>query len=92
MTLVCLLYPTLKTFYSLFQIVFLLLVSLTAKRIPSTDTPTTATCKEKLLIALHNSLLIVLLGLREQNILGFDEEWVGHLLDFPTISVVARNV
>ena len=91
MTLVCLLYPTLKTFYSLFHIVFLFLVSLTAKRISSTDTPATATCKEKLLKALHNSLLIVLLDIWEQNVLVFDEEWVGRLLDFPTMSVVARN-
>jgi hypothetical protein len=70
----------------------LFLVSLTAKRIFSTDTPATATCKEKLLQALHNSLLIVLLDIWEHNILVFDEEWVGRLLDFPTISVVARNV
>jgi len=92
MTLVCLLYPTLKIFYCLFQIAFLLLVSLTAKIISSTDTPATATCKEKLLIALHNSLLIVLLDIWEQNILVFDEEWVGRLLDFPTTGVVERNV
>ena len=92
MTLVCLLYPCLKTFYSLFQIAFLLLVSLTVKTISSTDTPATATCKEKLLIALHNLLLIVLLDIWEQNILVFDEEWVGRLLDFPTIGVVERNV
>jgi len=45
-TFVCLLYLTLKTFYSLFQIAFSLLVSLTAKRISSTDTPATATCKK----------------------------------------------
>jgi hypothetical protein len=92
MTLVCLLYPTLKTFYSLFQIVFLLLVYLRAKRISSPDTPATATCKEKLLIALHNSLLLVLLDIWEQNILVFDEDWVGRLLDFPTIGVVERKV
>jgi hypothetical protein len=77
-----------KTFYSLFQIAFLL----TVKIIFSTDTPATATCKEKLLIALHNSLLIVLLDIWEQNILVFDEEWVGRLLDFPTIGVVERNI
>ena len=70
-----------KTFYSLFQIAFLLLVSLRAKRISSPDTPTTVSCKEKLLIAFHNSLLIVLLDLWEQNILLLDEEWVGRLLD-----------
>jgi hypothetical protein len=69
-----------------------LLVYLTAKRISSTDTPATATCKEKLFIALHNSLLIILLDIWEQNILVFDEEWVGLLLDFPTIRVVERNV
>ena len=81
-----------KTFYSLFQIAFLLLGSLTAKTISSTDTPATATCKEKLLIALHNSLLIVLLDILGQNILVSDEELVGRLLDFPTIGVVERNV
>jgi hypothetical protein len=31
---------------------------LTAKRISSPDTPATVSCKEKLLIASHNSLLI----------------------------------
>jgi len=71
---------------------FLLLVSLTAKTISSPDTPATATCKEKLSIALHNSFLIVLLDIWEQNILVFDEEWIGRLLDFPTIGVVERNV
>jgi hypothetical protein len=54
-------------------------------------TPATATCKEKLLIALHNSLLIVLLDLLKQNILVLEEEWVGRLLDFPTIGVVERK-
>jgi len=63
--------------FSLFQIAFLLLVSLTAKRISSPDTPATASCKEKLFIALNNSLLIVLLDIWEQNILVFDEEWAG---------------
>ena len=91
MTFVCLLYSSLKTFYSLFQIAFLLLISLTAKTITSTDTPATPTCKEKLLIALHNSLLIVLLDIWEQNILVFDDEWVGRLLEFYTIGVVERN-
>ena len=91
-TFVCLLYLTLKTFYSLFQIAFSLLVSLTAKRISSTDIPATATCKEKLLTALQNSLLFVLFDIRKQNILMFDEEWVGRLPDFPTIGVVERNV
>jgi len=67
-------------------------VSLTAKTISSTDTPATGTCKEKLLIPLHNSLWIVLLDIWEQNILVFDEEWVRHLLDFPTTGVVERNV
>ena len=78
MTFVCLLYPSLKTFYSLFQAAFLLLVSLTATRF-SSDTPATASCKE-LLIALYDSLLIVLLNLWEQNILVLDEEWAGRLL------------
>ena len=92
MTPVCLLYPSLKTFYSLFQIAFLLLVCLTEKTITSPDTPATATCKEKLLIALYKSLLIILLEIWEQNILMFDEEWiVGRLLNFPTIGVVERN-
>jgi len=91
MTFVCLLYSSLKTFYSLFQIAFLLLVSLRAKRISSPDTPATASCEHKLLIALHNSLLIVLLDIWEQNIMVFDEEWVGRLLEFPTIGVVERN-
>jgi len=80
MTLVRILYDF-KTFYSLFQIAFLLLVSLTAKRISSPDTPATASCKENLLIALHDSLLIVLFDLWKQNILLLDEEWVGRLLD-----------
>jgi hypothetical protein len=73
-------------------LLFLLLVYLTAKRISSTDTPATATCKEKLLIALHNSFLIIFLDICGQNILGFDEKWVGRLLDFPTIGIVERNV
>ena len=81
MALVCLLYPSLKTVYSLFQIISLLLVSLTATRLSSPDTPATASCKEKLFIALHNSLLFVLLDLWEQNILVLDEESVGRLLD-----------
>jgi hypothetical protein len=54
--------PTLaysEDFYSLFKIVFLLLVSLKAQRISSPDSPATVTCKEELLIALHNPLLIV---------------------------------
>jgi hypothetical protein len=42
-------------------------------------------------MALHNSLLIILLDVWEQNALVFDEEWVGRLLDFPTIRVVERN-
>jgi hypothetical protein len=92
MTLVCLLYPSLKTFYTLFQVAFLLLGSLTAKTTSSTDTPTTATCKEKMLIALHSSLLIVLLDICEQYILVFYEEWVGLLLDLPTTGVVERKV
>ena len=91
MTFACLLYPFLKTIYSLFQRTFLLLVSLTVKRISSPDTPATAYYKEKLLTALHNSLLIGLLDIWEQNILVFDEEWVGRLLDFPPIGVVERN-
>jgi len=65
----------------LFQIDFLLLVSLTATRFSSPDTAATALRKEKLLIALQDSLLIVLLDLWEQNILLLDEEWVGLLLD-----------
>ena len=80
MAFVCLIYPSLKTFYSLFQTAFLLLLSLTATRFSSRDTPATASCKEKLLIALCDSLLIVLLNLWEQNILLLDEEWVGRLL------------
>jgi hypothetical protein len=63
----------------LFQTAFLLLVSLTATRF-SSDTPATASCKKKLLIALYDSLLIVLLNLWEQNLLLLDEEWVGRLL------------
>jgi len=50
------------------------------------DTPTTASCKEKLLIALHNSLLIDLLDIWEQNILVFAEERVERLLDFPPLA------
>jgi len=46
--------------FSLFQLAVLLLVSLTVKRISSSDTPATDSCKEKLLIALHNSLLFCL--------------------------------
>ena len=80
MTVVYLLYPSLKTFHSLFQIAFLLLVSLTATRLSSPDTHATASCKEKLLIALHNLHLIVLLDLLEQNILVSDEERVGRPL------------
>jgi hypothetical protein len=83
--------PSFKTFYSLFQTALLSLVSLTAQRFSSPDTPATASCKEKLLIALHKPLLIVLLDIWEQNILVFDEEWVGRLLDYPTIGVVERN-
>jgi hypothetical protein len=88
--------PTLSYFedlFSLFQTAFLLLFYcyLTAKRISSPDTPATASCKEKLLIALRNSLFIVLLDMWEQNILVFDEEWVGRLLDFSTIGVVEIN-
>jgi hypothetical protein len=76
----------------LFQIAFLLLVSLTAKRISPPETPATASYKEKLLIALHNSFLIVLFDVWEQNILVFNEECVGLLLNFPTIGVVEINV
>jgi hypothetical protein len=36
---------------------------------------------------LHNSLLIVLLDIWEQNILVFDEEWVGRLLHLKTFDV-----
>jgi len=75
----------------LFQIALLLLVSLTAKTISSIDTPAAATCKE-MLIALHNSLLIALLDIWEQNILVFDAEWVGRLPKLPTIGVVERHV
>jgi len=80
MAFVCLLYPSLKTFYSLFQTAFLLLVSLTATRFASRDNPATASCKEKLLTDLYDLLLIVLFNLWEQNILLLDEEWVGRLL------------
>jgi len=52
--LVCLLYPSLKTFYSLIQIAVLLLVSLRVKRFSSPDTPATASCKEKLVVALYD--------------------------------------
>ena len=69
----------------------LLLVSLTVKRISSTDTPATASYKKKLLIALHNSIFIVLLDIWEKNISVIDEEWVGRLLDFRTSGVVERN-
>ena len=65
----------------------LLLVSLTAKTISSTDTPATATCKEKLLIALHNSLLIVLLDIWEQNILVFDENGSDVCWTFPLLAL-----
>jgi hypothetical protein len=87
--------PTLSFFedlFSLFQIAFLLFVSLTAKRISSLYTPATASYKEKQLIALHNSFLIVLFDMWEQNILVFDEECVGLLLNFPTIGVAETNV
>jgi len=90
-TFVCLLYPSLKTFFSLFQIVFLLLVFLTAIRISSPDTPPTPSCKEKLLIALHNSLLSCLLDIWQRNILVFDEEWAGRLLNFPTLVCCGKN-
>jgi hypothetical protein len=60
---------------------FLLPVSFTVTRLSSPDTPAAVSSKEKLLIALHNLLLIVLLDLWEQNILVLDEEWVGSLLD-----------
>jgi hypothetical protein len=70
--------PTLLFFQDL--LLFLLLVSLVATRLSSPDTPATASCKEKLLIALHNSFLIVLLDLWQQNILRLDEKWVGRLL------------
>ena len=72
--------PFLKTFYSLYQTAISLLVSLTATRFSSRDTPATASCKEKLLTDLYDSLLIVLLNLWEQNILLLDEEWVGRLV------------
>jgi len=75
----------------LFQIAFLLLASLTAKRISSPDTPGAAACKEKLLVALHNSLLIVLLDIWEQSVVVFGGEWGGLLLHFPTIGVMERN-
>jgi hypothetical protein len=65
---------------------------LTAKRISSPDTPAAVSYKEKLLKALHSSLLFILLGIWEQNILVFGEEWVGRLLDFPTIDVIERYV
>jgi hypothetical protein len=68
--------PTLLVFHILLLFVpnSLLLVSLTAKRISSPNTPATASYKEKLLIALHNSIFIVLLDIHEQNILVIDEE------------------
>jgi hypothetical protein len=67
-------------FYTLIQIAFLLLVSLTETRLSSPDTPVTLSCKVKMTIASHNSLLIVLLDLWEQNVLVLDEKWVGRLL------------
>jgi len=86
--------PTLsfEDLFSLFQIAFILPVSLTAKSISSPDTPAIASYKENLLMALHKSLLIVFLYIWEQSILVFDEEWFGRLLDVPTIRVVERNV
>jgi len=86
--------PTLLVFYILLLFVpnSLLLVSLTAKMISSLDTPATTSYKEKLLIALHNSIFIILLDICEQNILVIDEEWVGCLLDFPITGVVERKV
>jgi hypothetical protein len=62
--------------YSLFIASFM-----KAKRISFSDTPATASFKERLLIALHNSLLIGLLDLWEQNILVLVEDWVGRLLE-----------
>jgi hypothetical protein len=35
--------------------------------------------------------LTVLLDIWEQNILLFDDKWVGRLLDFPTIGVLERK-
>ena len=67
------------------------MVSLTPKTISSPDTPTTASYKKPLVI-LHNSLLIVLYYIWEQNISVFYEECVGRLLDFPTTGVLERNV
>ena len=63
------------------KLCLLLLVSLTTTRLSSPDTPATASCKEKLLIALHNSLLIVVIDLWGENILLLVEELVGCLLD-----------
>jgi hypothetical protein len=68
--------PFFEDLIALFRIAFLFLVSLTAKKISSADTPTTVSCKAKLVIALHNTLSIVLLDIWEQNILVFGEEWV----------------
>ena len=65
--------PTLSFFEDILSL-FLLLVSLRAKRISSPDNPATPSCKEKQFIVLHSSLLIVLLDIWEQNILVFDEE------------------
>jgi hypothetical protein len=87
--------PTLSFFedlFSSFQIAFFIADFFDSEKIYSPDTPATVSCKEKLLMVVPNSLLIVLLDIWGQNILVFSEEWVGRLLDFPTIGVVERNV
>jgi hypothetical protein len=62
-------------------------------RVSSPDTSATASYKEKLLVALHNSPLIVLLDLWEQNILlfrnGTDVFWT---YKFPSTGVVETIV
>jgi hypothetical protein len=59
-----------------------MMLSLRATRLSSLNTPATDSCKEKLLIAMHISILIALLDQWEQNILVLDEEWVEHLMEF----------
>jgi hypothetical protein len=59
----------------LFKVAVLQLLVLTAVRCSSLGTPATASCKDKLLIALHNSLLIALLDLWQQNVFLLLEEY-----------------
>ena len=63
-------------FLSLFQIAFILLIYLTAKRF-SSYTPATASCKEILLVALHDLLLMGLLDIWEQKFWCWMRNWSG---------------